>query len=133
MAKKLRKNFRKKCVDLEQTPISRRCEVNFERWRSGWLYTNNWKKIHHFDKCDRICRFCKQSDETRSHIVFECKKIDEDVRQNYLKRVASVLKCDAPITKLGAVLVTDIPVTASMYRDPTHAFVEFCQSCQYWI
>ena len=71
MDKKLRKKYRKRCIDFKQSPDSRRCEVNFARWRSGWLYTNQWKRLHHFDKCNGLCRFCKHSDETRQHIIFE--------------------------------------------------------------
>ena len=132
MEKKLRKKFRKKCVDLKQTPESRRCEVNFERWRSGWLYTNHWKKTHHFDKCNGLCRFCKRSDETRQHIIFECKEIDTEARTLYLSKVSSILKLETAPDDLDTVLGLSYCPTASVYRELAWALLEFCQTCEYW-
>ena len=71
LKKKKRKKFRKTCIDLPQSDQARRCEVNFNRWRSGYLYTNQWKSTHHFNNCDGLCRFCKTHKESRLHIIFE--------------------------------------------------------------
>ena len=73
-------------------PDARQVEINYARWTSGFLYTNQIK--NKFDKYPRLdgsqCRFGCQDEETREHLLLECVHLDT-ARQKLLKGVQGVI------------------------------------------
>jgi len=76
----------KACQDARQV------EINYARWTSGFLYTNQIK--NKFDKYPRIdgsrCRFGCQDEETREHLLLECVHLDS-ARQVFTQGVQGIL------------------------------------------
>ena len=72
-------------------PDARQVEINYARWTSGFLYTNQIK--NKFDKYPRLdgsqCRFGCQDEETREHVLLECVHLDT-ARQKLLEGVQGV-------------------------------------------
>ena len=79
-------HLRKSCQDARQI------ELNYARWTSGFLYTNQVK--NKFDKYRRIegsyCRFGYQEEETREHLLLECVHLDNS-RQELFQGIQGVL------------------------------------------
>ena len=73
-------------------PEARQVEINFARWSTGFLYTNQIKAK--FDKYPRNeganCRFGCQAVETREHLLLECVLLDVP-RQSFIQGVQRVL------------------------------------------
>ena len=89
-----RRRRTKLCVHIpENVANARHVEITYSRWRSGYLYTNDWRHRHNLRKSnDGMCRMCKEIEETRHHVLFECEKVDMEEREHYIAVVAEI--CD---------------------------------------
>src|ERR1700742_836249 len=76
----------KSCQDARQV------EINYARWTTGFLYTNQVK--NKFDKYSRIngsnCRFGCHQEETQEHLLLECSHLDTQ-RQEFIQGIRGVL------------------------------------------
>ena len=76
-------------VDFPQTPSGRHQEITLARWRTGCLYTNDFKKKYHLSESDK-CRRCVFSTETREHLLFECPSVPDDKRTELIRQTAEI-------------------------------------------
>ena len=93
--KKERKKYERRVYGMQPGPVVRHVEVTFSRWRCGYLYTNLWKQQHGFKDCDGLCRMCKTEQETREHVIFHCKSVDEKIRAKYLSKLTELYRIDS--------------------------------------
>ena len=91
-------------LDFRYCTKARHVEITWSRWKTGYLYTEKYKHDHHFDGCSGDCRFCKNATETRAHILFYCPKVNDELRRNYVEKVAEIYAL----------------------KDPNHVTVEHC-------
>ena len=104
----------------------------FARWRTGCLYSNEWKHKHHFPNNDGNCRYCKTELETREHILFYCPAIEVKYREAYIKKVEEALNCDQEDHDLEMVLDLTNERTKNQRRALGKALSNYCAQIEYW-
>ena len=129
--RKYSKVFKSESLDFPQSSNGRRCEIVFERWRTGVLYTNEWKLLHHFPDNDGVCRKCAESLETRQHILFDCPAVNYTSRQKYLCRTKILLKLEDLPETLEEVLGNSITHKRVLIK-LGQALLSFCDDIDYW-
>ena len=118
-----------KALDMVQSPGARHVEMTFSRWRSKYLYTNDWKQRNRFPNADGLCRYCLDARETREHLLRGCERL-VSAQRVYWKGVYDVL----------GTLPTDLDVVLDVYDLCTRAervklatsITMFCDSIDFW-
>ena len=118
--------LRKGSVEFPPARSVVHAEVNFARWRTGYLYLNTLK--HKMTQSHTpLCRKCGRKEETREHILFECDALVQGSREKFFSVLprGATLSCHT-VPSLDQLLGLEEQLTETQLRALARALAEFC-------
>ena len=113
--------------------LQRKLEVNFSRWRSGYLYNNERKHRYGLIQSDN-CRFCGLESESINHILSQCSALSTEIDLLHTK-IREIWACESEQVDDRKILGLDSNGTATgpVVRNCALALFKFLQSIDYWV
>jgi len=122
--------FQKNCIDLKFSMEARSQELVFSRWRNNWLASGESLAHRHMTE-NPFCRYCQSAIESREHLLFYCKEINQTAKYEYEGKVEQILRKDFSTCSLNELLgFGDHPI--SKKRALAKALWRFCFDSGFW-